>query len=95
METTIIENTTYYITETFTFRQSDNKSLSETNQMLLFLIQIFGCIDIILLSAYVVMCIHDRKRRATEAIFLSPGQQSSGRSTAYENIEVVSFLSSR
>lgn len=91
METTIIENTTYHITETFTFGQSLSKSSSETKLILIFLIKMVGCIDIILLSAYVVICIHDRKRRATETKFSSPGQQSSGRSIAYENIEVVSF----
>lgn len=95
METTIIENTTYHITETFTTGQSPSKSLSETNQILRFLIKLVGCIDIILSSAYVVICIHDRKQRATETKFSSPSQQLSGHSTAYENIEDVSFLSSR
>lgn len=95
VETTIIENTTYHITETFTTGQSPSKSLSETNQILRFLIKLVGCIDIILSSAYVVICIHDRKQRATETKFSSPSQQLSGHSTAYENIEDVSFLSSR
>lgn len=82
-------------TETFTSRQSPSNSLSETKQILLLLIKLVGCIDIILSSAYVFLCIHGRKRQATETKFSSHPQQSSGRSAAYENIEGVSFLSSR
>lgn len=79
-------------TETFTSGQSLSNPLSETKQILLLLIKLVGCIDIILSSAYVFICIHDRKQQATETKFSSPPQQSSRRSTAYENIEVVSFF---
>lgn len=83
------------ITETSTSGQLLSNSFSEPKQILLLLIKLVGCIDIILSSAYVFLCIHDRKRQATETKFSSHPQQSSGRSAAYENIEVVSFLSSR
>lgn len=59
-----------------------------------FFIALVGCIDIILLSVYVILCIHDQ-RRQTEIKFSAPGQQSSGRCTAYENIEFVSFFAAR
>lgn len=75
---------------TDTFGKSLGKS--NTNQTLLFFIALFGCIDIILLTAYVIICIHDQRRRQKKTKLSSRGQQSIGRTTAYENIEVVSFI---
>lgn len=80
-------------TETLTNEEWSRKS--NTNQILLFFIALVGCIDIILLSAYVILCIHDQRRRQKEIKFSAPGQQSSGRCTAYENIEFVSFFAPR
>lgn len=55
--------------------------------MLLFIAMI-GCIDIILLAAYVIICMHDQRRRQNKTKF-SRGQQPIERSPAYGNIEVV------
>lgn len=93
VQTINIESTNYHITETFTSVKSLSKA--KTNQILLIFIAMVGCIDIILLSAYVIICMHDQRRRQKETKFSSPGQQSYGRSTAYENIENVSFFSAR
>lgn len=93
MKTITIEITTYHITETLSFEEWSRKS--KTNLILLFFIALVGCIDIILLSVYVILCIHDQRRRQKESKFSAPGQQSSGRSTAYENIEFVSVFAAR
>lgn len=87
MQTTNIEGATYHITETVTSGKSA--------RILLLFIAMIGCIDIILLTAYVIICIRDQRRRQKKTKFSSRGQQSMGRSTAYENIEVVSHFSAR
>lgn len=90
VQTTNIQITTYHLTETYTSRKSLGKS--NTNQTLLFFIALVGSIDIILLTAYEIICIHDQRRRQKKTKFSSRGQQSIGRTTAYENIEVISFI---
>lgn len=49
----------------------------------------FGCVDIILLFAYVAVSIYDRKGLDKE-----PGHKFPKNRAAYENIEVVSFFRS-
>lgn len=93
MQTTNNESGNYYITETVTSGKTPSKS--NTKQILLLFIAMIGCIDIILLAAYVIICIRDQRRRQKKTKFSSRGQQSIGRSTAYENIEVVSLFSAR
>lgn len=51
------------ITNTAIFPKSVDKTVSKTDQMLLLFIQIFGGIDIVLLSAYLLVCIYDRSER--------------------------------
>lgn len=93
VQTTNIEGATYHITETFTSGESPSKS--NTKRILLLSIAMIGCIDIILLAAYVIICIHDQRRRQKKTTFSSRGQQPIERSTAYENIEVVSLFPAR
>lgn len=95
METTTIENATYQITTTSVLGELFSTPLSKTNKDMLFFIKMIGGIDIILLSAYLGLCMYDRKRREKSPKFSSSGQQTSGRSTAYENIEFGSFFSAR
>lgn len=45
------------------------KTVSKTNQMLLLLIKMIGGVDIVLLAAYVAMCIYDRPGREKQWIF--------------------------
>lgn len=87
MQTTNIKGATYHITEPVTFRISP--IISKTKQILLLFIAMIGCIDIILSAAYVIICIHDQRRRQKKTKFSSRGQQPIERSPAYENIEVV------
>lgn len=94
METTIIENATYYITTTSVLGTTLSKS-TKSNENLLFFIKMVGGIDIILLSAHLALCIYDRKGREKTTIFLSSGQQSCGRSALYENIEIIPLCSAR
>uniref|UniRef100_A0A8W8JIE3 Uncharacterized protein n=1 Tax=Magallana gigas TaxID=29159 RepID=A0A8W8JIE3_MAGGI len=93
VQTTNNESANYYITETVTSGKTPSKS--NTKQILILFIAMIGCIDIILLAAYVIFCIRDQRRRQKKTKFSSRGQQSIGRSTAYENIEVVSLFSAR
>lgn len=94
VETTTIGNATYQITTTSILGELSTP-LSKTNKVLLFLTKMIGDIDIILLSAYFVLCLYDRKWREMSPKFSSSGQQTSGCSTAYENIEFDSFFSAR
>lgn len=93
MQTTNIEGATYHITETVTSGKSPSKSKSK--QILLLFIAMIGCIDIILLTAYLIMCIRDQRQREKKTKFSSRGQHSIGSSSAYEKIEVVSLFSTR
>lgn len=68
METTIIENATYYITTTSVLGTTLSKS-TKSNKNLLFSIKMVGGIDIILLSAHLALCIYDRKGREKTTIF--------------------------
>lgn len=90
--TTTFENATYQITTTSVLGELSTP-LSKTNKVLLFLIKMIGGIDIVLLSAYFGLCIYDRNGREKSPTFSSSGQQTSGLSTAYENID--SFFSAR
>lgn len=97
-ETTIFENATYHVATTSVLGELLSTPLSKTtksNENLLFFIKMVGGTDIILLSAYLALCIYDRTGRGKTTEFSSPGQQSSGRSTTYENIEIVSLFSTR
>lgn len=59
-------------------------------EILLF-IRIIGCLDILLLCAYLAVCIHDRTGREKTIDIASTRSNFPGRSTAYENIEFASF----
>lgn len=63
----------------------------KSKEILLPFIQIIGCVDIILLCAYLALCIHDRTGQEKTMDTSSPRQHVPGRSTAYENIEFASF----
>lgn len=67
---------------------------SKSNILLLF-IRIVGCLDIMLLCAYLILCIHDRAGQETTIDIVSSRPNFPGRNTAYENIEVASFSVSR
>lgn len=69
------------ITNTAIFPKSVDKTVSKTDQMLLLFIQIFGGIDIVLLSVYLLVCIYDRSEREKKV-----DQFSHGNSTLYENV---------
>lgn len=61
------------------------------NEILLLFIIIIGCVDIILLCAYLALCIHDRTGQDKTMDRASLRPNFPGRSTAYENIEFASF----
>lgn len=61
------------------------------NEIVLLFIKIIGCVDIILLCAYLALCIHDRTGQDKTMDTSSLRQNFPGRSTAYENIEFASF----
>lgn len=63
----------------------------ESKENLLLFIKIIGCVDILLLCAYLVVCIHDRTGQEKAMDIASPRPNFPGRSTAYENIEVASI----
>lgn len=85
MQINNIEVATYYITETVTFGELTEKKTPD--------IAMVGYINIILLAAYVIISIHNQNRREHKTKFSSRGQQSTGRSTAYKNVEGVSVFS--
>lgn len=62
------------------------KTVSKTDQVLLLLITVIGGVDIVLLAAYVVMCIYDRTGREKTVDFFSQGN-----STLYENVSFSVF----
>lgn len=86
MQINNIEVATYYITETVTFGDLPGTPPPPPD------IAMVGYINIILLAAYVIISIHNQNRRENKTKFSSRGQQSTGRSTAYKNVEGVSFL---
>lgn len=63
----------------------------KSKEILLLFIKIIGCVDIILLCAYLALCIHDRTGQEKTMDSGSPRPNFPGRSTAYENIEFASF----
>lgn len=77
------------ISDTSTLEESLNTTSPRTNIMLITFIQMFGCVDIILLFAYVAVSIYDRKGLDKE-----PGHKFPTYRAPYENIEVVSFFRS-
>lgn len=68
-----------------------NLILPNSKEILLLFIKIIGCVDIILLCAYLALCIHDRTGQEKTMDSGSPRPNFPGRSTAYENIEFASF----
>lgn len=64
---------------------------SNTNELLLLLIQIIGCLDIVFLFANLALCIYDRKGQEKATDFLPPSNLHQQSST-YENIERNFFL---
>lgn len=78
---TSVEITVSMITNTTIFPKSVKKTVSKTDQMLVLFIKIFGGIDIVLLSAYLLVCIYDRSDREKKV-----DPFSHGNSTLYENV---------
>lgn len=62
-----------------------------SKEILLLFIIIIGCVDIILLCAYLALCIYDRTGQEKTMDKGSPRPNFPGPSTAYENIEFASF----
>lgn len=98
LEEAFQENVTNYNTyisgQSFGTTQSKLEQSKSKNILLLF-IRIIGCLDIMLLCAYLTLCIHDRAGQKNPIDIVSPCPNLQGRSTAYENIEVASFSVSR
>lgn len=63
----------------------------KSKEILLLFITIIGCVDIILLCAYLALCIHDRTGQEKTTDTASSRPNFPGRNTAYENIEFASF----
>lgn len=98
LEEAFQENVTNY--KTYISRQSfgttqSELELSKSKNLLLLFIRIIGCLDIMLLCAYLTLCIHDRAGEEKTIDIVSPRPNFPGRSTDYENIEVASFSVSR
>lgn len=68
-----------------------NLKQPKSKEILLLFITIFGCVDIILLCAYLAVCIHDRSGQEKTMEISSPRPNFPGLNTAYENIEFASF----
>lgn len=92
----ISENVSKHGIEAFTLIDifGTNRSITipqKTNKLLLLFIRIFGCVDIVMLSAYIAVCIYDRRGKDEIVDFVSPGLNCPGRSAMYENIEIGLF----
>lgn len=87
----ISENVSKHGIETFTFNDilETNRSITtppRTNKLLLLFIRIFGCVDIVMLSAYIVVCIIDQREKDKTVDFVYPGLDCPEHSAMYENI---------
>lgn len=78
---TSVEINVSMIANTTIFPKTVEITNSKTDQMLLLFIKIFGGVDIVLLSAYLVVCIYDRSEREKKVY-----PYSHGNSTLYENV---------
>lgn len=67
------------------------KSMQPKSIEILLFIRIIGCLDILLLCAYLAVCIHDRTGQEKAMDIASARSYFSRRGAAYENIEVASF----
>lgn len=67
---------------------------SKRNEMLLLFIRIIGCLDILLLSSYLALCIFDRSGQGKTEDFVLPSLNLPQHSTVYENIEGDLFSTS-
>lgn len=98
LEEAFQENVTNYKTyisgQSFGTTQSKSEK-SKSKSILLLFIRIIGCLDIMLLCAYLTLCIHDRAGQEKTIDVVSSRPNFPGGSTAYENIEVASFSVSR
>lgn len=94
LKTNISKNITIQNKNTFTLGKSLGKSKPVTGEMLLLFIRIIGCLDIIFLSAYLAVCIYDRKGQETTTDFVPLSLNSPQHSTVYENIEDDLFSAS-
>lgn len=98
LEEAFQQNVTNYKSYTSgqSFETTQSKSeKSKSKSILLLFIRIIGCLDIMLLCAYLTLCIHDRAGQEKTIDIVSSRPNFPGRSTAYENIEVASFSVSR
>lgn len=90
-EITFFENATTHITNISSPKTYSGTGM--TNGVLLLLIQLFGFVDIVLLSAYMFLCVFDRNRQEKTSEFTPPRSNFSEPNFAYENVEVVSVFS--
>lgn len=86
-----VTNYTLYISRKSLETTMPNLIHPKSKEILLLFITIIGCVDIILLCAYLALCIHDRTGQEKTLDTSTPRPNFPGRSTAYENIEFASF----
>lgn len=90
-----IENSTALFVENTTVstekNHRDNKTQqpSTVNNKIILCIQIFGCVDILLICTYSAVCIYDRQHRTVGK--MNTYENIPGNNSAYENAEIFSI----
>lgn len=69
------------------------KSMQPESIEILLLIRIIGCLDILLLCAYLAVCIHDRTGQEKAMDIASARSHFSGRADAMKILRLLPFLS--
>lgn len=91
-----MENSTVLVLEKNTVEKSRNNEENETqqastvNKEIILCIQIVGCVDILLICTYSVVCIHDRQHRTLGIV--NTYENVPGNNSSYENAEIF-FIS--
>lgn len=73
---------------------NSNTKPSKSNEMLLLFIRIIGCLDILLLSVHLAVCIYDQTGQEKTVNVVSPSLNLPQQNTMYENIEDNLFSAS-
>lgn len=91
-----IENgtTLYFVENTIVSTEKNHKynktqQPSTVNNEIILCIQIFGCVDILLICTYSAVCIYDRQHRTAGKV--NTYENIPGNNSAYENAEIFSI----
>lgn len=70
-------------------RYNKTQQSSTVNNKIILCIQIFGCVDILLICTYSAVCIYDRQHRTAGRV--NTYENIPGNNSAYENAEIFSI----